>query len=266
MANNRIEDLRDYEKQWPGLPVNYLILSCDDFIVFLDNENDLDWKTTDEFDGRNLSESEKKDYNDVMNEIASIESIPCHDLEERIIQNFKRQVGEALVRNLQKDSINAKRMLSIAKQYIIDRNSEKSRYLYLISSGCTAIFFVIVGFILWISKEFWYNILGETIFYILLSSIAGSIGALLSIILRIGNTNLDYHASKKLHYLEASSKIIAGMIGALLIALCIKCEIILPIFSKIDYTNLAMIVGGLIAGASERLVPSIIGKLDNTNE
>jgi ribosomal protein S24E len=233
----------------------------------LDNENDLDWKTTDDFDGRNLSDLEKKEYNDVMNEIASIESIPCYDLEERIIQNFKRQVGEALVRNLQKDYTNAKNMLSIAKQYVIDRSAEKSRYLYLMASGCCTSIFVLIGILLWLTRCFWIEVLSETVFYLMISLIAGSIGAFLSIILRMGKTNLDYHASKRLHYSEACTKIIAGMIGALLVSLCIKCEIILPVFSKTDFTYLSMIIGGIVAGASERLVPSIINKLDGkTNE
>ena len=79
----------------------------------------------------------------------------------------------------------------------------------------------------------------------------------------MGKTILDYNASKKLHYLEGCSKIVAGMISALIVSLCIKTQILLPIFTKIDFANIAMILGGLIAGASERFAPSIINKLDN---
>jgi F0F1-type ATP synthase assembly protein I len=82
----------------------------------------------------------------------------------------------------------------------------------------------------------------------------------------MGNTNLDFNANNELHYMEAASKIIAGMISGFLIGLSIKSGILLPIFNNINSTHLAMILGGLIAGLSERLVPSIIQKIDGSKK
>ena len=39
-------DKREYEEQWPGLPINYLIVASDDYIVFLDYENDIENKSS----------------------------------------------------------------------------------------------------------------------------------------------------------------------------------------------------------------------------
>ena len=68
------EDLRDYEEKWSGLPIKYLILSCDEFIVFIDNDNDIDWQTSDAFDEaeKKLSLEDKKEYNRIFNELASV--------------------------------------------------------------------------------------------------------------------------------------------------------------------------------------------------
>lgn len=256
------EDKREYEKTWPGLPIKYLVLATEDYIVFIDNENDLDWKTSDNFDNKKFENDNESKYNKIANEIANIESIPCDNLEEKIVLNFKRQIGEALIRNFERDFDNAGKMLELAKQYIIARSSEKSRFLYLKSSGITAISAMFLGIVSWFLREIIIELIGNTVFFVWLSFLIGALGALLSIILRIGKTNLDYHATDKLHYLEGSSKIFAGMISALLVALCIKAEIIVPVIKDLNSTHLAMIIGGLIAGASERLAPSIIKKID----
>ena len=65
-------DIRDYEKEWPGLPIKYLIVASKDYIVFLDQENDIDWKTSDDFDLRIKTAQEKKAYYSVKNEIDSV--------------------------------------------------------------------------------------------------------------------------------------------------------------------------------------------------
>lgn len=255
-------DKRQYEKDWPGLPVKYLIIATKKYIVFLDEENDLDWQTSDEFDNRELTSDQKKEYNHVKNEIDSSESVPLNNLDEKVIISFKKQIGEALIRAFESDFENAKKMVKIAQDYILKRNIEQSRYMFLTSCGITSIISIFCFILLWLSRDFFISLIGETVFFITLSSLIGSLGALLSVILRMGKSNLDYNASKKLHYLEGSSRILAGIISALIVSLCIKTQILLPIFTKIESTNIAMILGGLIAGASERFAPSIINKLD----
>lgn len=257
-------DKRDYEKDWPGLPVKYLIIaSKKKYIVFLDNENDLDWQTSDEFDARELTPDERKGYNEVKNEIDSAECIPSDNLDEKIITSFKKQLGEALIRAFEKDFENAHKMVANAKEFVLKRSVEESRFLFLTSCAFATLISMIVFVLLWLNKENSIILFGETVYYSTLASLIGALGALLSVILRMGKSNLDFNASKKLHYLEGASRVVAGMISALIVAICIKTGILLPIFAKIESTHIAMILGGLAAGASERFAPSIINKLDN---
>jgi hypothetical protein len=257
---------QDYEIDWPNLPVKYLIVSKQgEYIVFLDNENDIDWKTSDEFDN-NLHSEQNKEINKIKNEINRLESILLNHLEDRTIINFKRQLGEALVRAFDNDYENATKMLGHAENFIVKRNIEESRFMFMTSCGLTSLIALLILGISWLLKEIIIEIVGISTFYIAIAVLMGAVGALLSVILRIGKTVPDYNATKKLHYLEGVNKIIAGMISALIVALCIKSEILLPIFTKIETTNIAMILGGLIAGASERFAPSIINKLDNVNK
>lgn len=256
-------DNKHYEQDWSDLPVKYLIISKkNEYIVFLDSENDLDWQTTDDFDNRDLTDAQKKEYHQVKNEIDS-SIIPLNNLDEKVIRSFKIQLGEALIRAFDCDFDNARKMVKFAQDYILKRNIEQSRFMFLTSCAITTASSLSLFIAIWLFRDFFSSLLGETVFYITLSCLIGSLGALLSVILRMGKTVLDYNANKKLHYLEGCSKIVAGMISALIVSLCIKTQILLPIFTKIDSANIAMILGSLIAGASERFAPSIINKLDN---
>jgi hypothetical protein len=259
-----MQESRVYEEDWPNMPIKHLILGDKKFIVFIDHQNDLDWSTKDEFDNRPQTEAAKKQMNQILNDVAQVESIPCYDINEKIIISFKRQIGESLVRAFEDDFENAKKMIKAAQEFIINRNIEQSRYMYLSSSATTSGIATLIGFLLWLFHSYIIALIGETAFFSLLAFLAGALGALLSVILRMGKTNLDFSASKNLHYMEAASRIIAGMISGLIIALCIKCGVLFSIFSKLQSTHLAMIIGGLIAGCSERLAPSIIKKLDGS--
>lgn len=257
---------QDYENDWPNLPIKYLVVAADNYIVFLDNENDLDYQTNDAFDAEPLRVEQRAELNQVKNSIAKAECIPTNQLEERTVINFKRQLGEALVRAFEKDYENARHMVEIAEEYVSNRNIEQSRYMYLTSSGTTALIFLLMGFLLWLLRDFASHYIGKEILFVILAFHAGAFGALLSVILRMGKTNLDYHASRSLHNLEGASRIFAGMISGLLVGLSIKAGILFPIFEKAESTHWAMILGGVLAGASERFAPSIIKKLDNVKK
>lgn len=259
------KDKRDYEKNWSGLPIKFLIVATNDYIVFLDDDYDLDWKTSDTFDSKEESEKDKKLYYSVKNEIDCADSTPINHLDDTIVLAYKRKLGEALVRAFEGDYENARAMVKMAQDFIFKRNVEQSRFLFLTSSGMVASITLLIFIILWFNRDFFILNLGQSAFYVTLSSSIGGIGALLSVILRMGKSNIDYNASKKLHYLEGASRIVAGSISALIVSLCIRAQIILPIFNNIESTHIAMVLGGLISGASERFAPSIINKLDGTS-
>ena len=55
---------QDYDDDWGDLPVKYLVLSFKNkYIVFVDHENDLDWKTSDEFDKAEMTPEILKEFN-----------------------------------------------------------------------------------------------------------------------------------------------------------------------------------------------------------
>lgn len=246
------------DDEFQDIKYRHLVLQTNDFIVFIDCEIDIDWKTTDDYDNRKKEEYDAQRYHEVMNHAAEVECIANNHLEESKRINFKRMIGEAICRNFEFDYENAEKMLNKAENYISERNEEVSRKWYLKSCLCTTFLFCLFGSCFWLFRENLASIIGWALLMLLLTSVAGALGALLSVILRMGTSNLDAAAGRCLHYLEGSSKIFCGAISAVLVGLAMNAEIILPIFSKIGKTNAAMIFAGLIAGASERWAPSII--------
>jgi hypothetical protein len=235
-------------------------MKTEEFIVWIDKDIDIDWVTNDYKKTRKSFEEQ----NQVLNDVARLECIPSDHHKENIRINYKRMLGEAIARSLEADDESAMKMLVKAEEYIKERNNEKSRYWYLTASGFTALIITFLGFVCWCMRMSIMNILGVTSFFLFLASSAGALGALFSIVQRLGKSNMNSAAGKSLHYLEGSFKIIAGCISALLIALAVDLGLFLPIFSKVDNTHLAMVLSGIIAGASERLAPSLISKAEST--
>ena len=160
------------------------------------------------------------------------------------------------------DYENGKQMLKRAEEFVTSRNSEASRYWFLSASGITTLLIFFYGLLFWLFRDCMICYLGQLVFILVMSGVAGAIGALLSVIMRLGSTNLDSAAGKNLHYQEAFYRIIAGSLSGVLIALVVKLGIIIPIFSKINETNIAMVLAAFIAGASERWAPSIISQVE----
>ncbi len=248
---------QDYQKDWPDVNIGFLILSCPkQFVVFLDPENDLDWKTSDSYD-KKMSNEERKSLDKITTRLSGLEHFFRPNLSKEIIIEFKKQLGEALALALNKNYEQAEKMLNLAEEYIHDRQIETSRYLFL--KGSLIAGFVVVCIILLIFAK--HSSLSTDSFYSILALLLGGLGALFSVILRMGYSFPNYNASKKLHYLEGGCRIIAGILSSLFIILCIKSKVLLFLINHDNTDYHILLLCGFIAGASERLAPSLLTKL-----
>lgn len=250
----------DYCKAWPGAKVHYLVMETDDFIVFIDPEIDVDWITSKKFDEQGHNDLEA--HNNILNRTAWLESLPTHDLNPKIRLSYKRMLGEAIARSLSHDYLNAGKILDESEVFVKARNEELARFWYLSSSGVMTFIILLCGFLIWYEREVVSQAVGEALFWLVIASVAGATGALLSIIMRMGKTSLDCSAGKTLHQLESVSRIVAGMISAVLACLAVYAEIIFPVFSKLGNARAFLVLISLVAGASERWAPSIIENLE----
>jgi hypothetical protein len=247
---------RQYEVLWPNCNVKHLVLSSERFIVFLDDVLDVDWSTSDAYDQDGHRDPRK--HNAVVNEAALLEATPCEGVSLEIKTHFKRLIGEAIARSLGSDYIGANQMLRSAQLYILARSQELSRRWYLSASMVMALPFAFTGCVFWYTRTFFIKELGDVAFWLLLSSVGGAIGALLSVIQRTGRLTFDCSAGRALHCLEATSRIWAGAISGVLAGLAVRSEVILAVLARGERAPAIMMLAAFAAGAGERLATSII--------
>jgi hypothetical protein len=246
------------------LDIRTLVMADEHFVVYVGNDLTTHYNTSVEYDKRGYRDPNA--HNEILNEVAVIEATPCDHLKEIITCNFERLVGEAIARSLEHDYINAKQMLNKAKDFISARNKERSRLWYLTASGTVTFVILTVGCIFWLCRSSILPFWGEGVFMIILASVPGSLGALLSIIMRLGKADLDCASGKELHYAEGGFKIMAGSICGILAALVVKTGIILPFISKSTEANWSIMLLAFVAGASEKWAPSIISRLSSPDK
>jgi hypothetical protein len=78
---------------------------------------------------------------------------------------------------------------------------------------------------------------------------------------RTGKQHFDCSAGKRLHYLEAASRIWAGAISGVLVSLAVHAEIFLTAITHNGNMQAIMMLAALSSGISERLAVSIIADL-----
>jgi hypothetical protein len=252
------------EEKWIGIDNHYLILEADDFIVFLDSDLDVDWLTSDKYDGTGPRDPVMQ--NEILNYAASLECIPNSHHKRNVRLNFKRMVGEGVARSLDHDYKSAEDILRSARDYINDRNIEAARFWQLSTACLLGILLAAVGLLLWIARVSLISAFGDPVYFLLLAGAAGSLGSVLSMAFRMGHTFPTSESPKALHILEAASKVFAGCLSGLLVGGCVEAGLLLPILGQSGRLHAGMIIFATVSGASERLVPSLIAKIEKNED
>lgn len=246
--------------KWPDAKVRHLVYEDEDFAVYLDPVLDVEWRTTDEHDDREGIDEEK--HHQIVDRAASLECIPNHHHSESIRLNFKRMVAEGLARSLSCDYDNATTMLDNAEAYIRDRNVETARFWQLTTALCAGLILGALGAIFWLARSYFIPAWGNTAFFVILSFSAGSVGAMLSSIFRMGRLDITSEAERRLHILEALSRVIGGAVSGSAMALLVYLGIVAPVFKGAMLTHAAMLTSAILAGASERWMPSLVSHFE----
>jgi hypothetical protein len=246
---------RGYEILWPDCNVKHLVLSNEEFIVFIDPEDDLDWSTSDKYDEDGKGDEAAR--NGIINEAALLEATPCEGISSARKLQFKRLIGEALARSFDHDYAGAQKMLGAASRYILACNYEVSRRWLLSASIAIAGVAVAIGLVVWTLRVSAMAALGSGAFWAVITASAGAVGALLSVIERSGRMTLDCSSGRALHNLEAAARIITGSISGVVVGLAIRSELILSVLVHGSHMPIVMLIAAIAAGSGERLVSTI---------
>jgi hypothetical protein len=246
----------DYAENWSHIKYLHLVYLAEHYIVFIDNDVDVDWETSLDYDKKGPKDGRK--HLGILNEATSLEVTPCDGLRPDMRLQFKRLIGRAIACSLEHDYDGAQKMLRTAGTYISARCQETSRLWYLSSSFGTAAPVLLVGVTIWVWRDVVTRLVGTTALWLALAAVAGSAGALLSVIWRSGKLHFDASAGWKLHYLEGGSRICAGALSGVLVALAVQTEMILAPLTRGEKRVAFILIAAFAAGAGERLATSII--------
>lgn len=240
--------------QWADInDVLERVLETEHFIVFVNKSGDCDYKTSDDYDA--TGPKDKAKHGKLMSEAAEVEQLSHDFLPHKNRIAFKKLICEGIVRCLEHDYVSSKAAFQAARNYLERRQNRQSRQWYLsaaivITTIVTAPFAIYVAYVL-------PNPLSALVQHGLYVQ-AGFVGALFSIILRMGKTSFDSDAERHIHYWEAGVRILAGGIAALLITLAVKAKMLLANFINQENEMYALLFLCIAAGALEKWVPSLI--------
>ncbi len=242
-------------KHWDdkNLPIKDLIYACEEYIVFLDYDLAIDWKTIDETYG-NFSTGWPK----IQSRYTALEDSLCDGASRSSIRRAHRLIAEGVARGLDRNLKEAEASLDNAERYISARNRELSQIAYLNSAGWMTVIICLTCLVCWLERSRLWPVLGPALSWMIIYAAGGALGAFLSVLLKRGQP-LDPNTESKGHSTEARARILVGVCGAVLTALAVRSGFLYP---QLAATPALLLGVCAFAGLSERLVPDLTRRIE----
>jgi hypothetical protein len=239
--------------------IKTLILKTHQFIVYLDEELCVQWAA-------NINEDDfATDFGAVTNRASYLEETAKGLLSSSQHTSFQRLIAESIARLLDEgNSANAQAILDKAESFLKIRSTERARTWFIVAAAAITSLALASILMLWIFRNGVRERIGLTAFELAIATGIGSLGALISVVLRLRQLNVDAFAGKGVHRFEGVMRVIAGMAGALLIGLAVKSNLILGAINSSEKSLALLLAVSIVAGASERIVPNLIKKVEGT--
>lgn len=239
-----------------GKTIKDIVMCSELFMVYVDTELNIQWFT--------LDAHTSPDYcGDVLNLVAKLEAQSNFIDDKQMLFNYRKRIGEGLARCL--SCYPKETALAALKEVAGElkaRNKEVSWGWYFQASYWVTLVLAMVFVLCWFTRDSLRAAITPMGFEIVLGAICGTFGSLFSVTARSNRLTFDANAGKTLHMLEGLARVAAGFIGALLMALAIKAGLILG-GTTFSGNKLALLLCICIAaGASERIVPSLISSVE----
>jgi hypothetical protein len=234
-----------------NIPIHKLSGVERNYIVFLDAKYDvhhyyIDFEVPDA-------------YGSVSRRETNLEVMSALLLKDRV-QLFvcRSMLGESFVRLFDDgDAVNANVVLDQAEAFLSARSRERARIWSLASTALTTVLLGGLGFLL-----FWALRGRPATAELSLAAGAGTLGAFVSVLLRSANLGTDVFAGSRVHYVDGAMRVVVGAAAGLIFTLAIKADLLLGLVNRSENRLAVLAIVALVAGASERLLPSLIRQLE----
>lgn len=234
------------------------IVFCDShFCVYLNQDLSVCFQTDDDY------HPYAPDFGRIWGDVVNLEATSKYFLARPQRQALQLLLGEAVARLLDDhDSTNAKRMLARAKKFLDARMAEDARTTYLITTfSCTAIA-LLFGCGLWIWRASVRGAIGTQAFETFFGGSLGALGAQLSVLTRVGSSNLTTASALPARVLDGASRIFLGVLCASILVLAVKGNVVLGVLGRDGNQLAVLLVLCVVAGVSEKLVPRLVTEIE----
>jgi hypothetical protein len=239
--------------------IGTFILSDNGFNVYLDTDH-ITHCTSIADDARYPERS-----GEIFNRVTYLETLSIPFEKTSSFIPMRRFLGEALARMISEGSVDgANSVLNKAESYFEARRAELARIWYLFAAGAVAGVLGLVAPILWLGRTWLIERvgIGNPAFDVLLTGCFGGIGAFMFVLGRSSTIHTEAGAGREIHFVEGVARVIAGVTGGVVVSLAVQADILSGLSAKLSHPLAFMLGLGLAAGASERLVPSLVGKFE----
>ena len=251
---------KEYREEFGGIVDQYLISYSSERkekpdgyhrIVYIDADNEIKWRISED----DLTVEDQKSRNQAMSKLRIAQSLPVQNLSHDEIINYKKILGMGYNAALIKDWPEVDVAIREAEKYRNDRNKERSRYILLTAATFYVLLFGVAYAVAWYCCK-WKE-------PCMIGMMMGAVGAYVSIWTRYGKMDMTGLGSKSLQYLEAFSRILIGVIFALLVVLMQNSGILFGNIGNVTDITCLLAILGFCAGFSEKWIPSILERFMN---
>ncbi len=236
-----------------GRLVAALVFSSRDFIVFLDQEDEVWYWTTDRW-------RTSKEAWDLIGTLHSLSNDPLIGLTPEVRKDLRMQVASAIANAMQgrrPDPAVASRLTArfarakanMARKWVV----EAALGTTLLCCGLGAAGLTLVA---------WQGHADLVGLDIMTGALGGALGAAASLLYRAGDLLDDPAGATRAQYrLDGFARIAWGAVGAAFVAAAIKADLVLGIAMNSGHETELMFAMGFVAGISEKYVPGLAGRL-----
>ena len=255
---NSFESLKEGDTDpTSGKIIKFIILVNKGFVVYIDTNLEIQWTHSDEL-------KTDDDFGLVLNRVAHLESRAGFITDKECLLSIRRQIAEGIARYLDFLSYKlSKEIHDLVETQIEALNKKESWSWYFEAAYGLTLGCIILWGVMWLLRDYITPFIGRVGLEVILGGLIGAIGAIISVVSRGDSLNLDANAGKTIHLTEGTARIIVGIAGAALVTLAIKGGILLSGMKFLGSQFSVLLAFAIVAGASERLVPNLIGKVEN---
>ena len=177
----------------------------------------------------------------------------------------RRLLGEAVARTFSggpESEQAARKLLLDARTYLNDRKAEMARIWMLSAAGLYALLALLTMLVVWLNRvalEQWFN---PQIIEAVYGAGLGALGAFMSLLMRSAKIQVAAGAGRTIHYVEALSRVAIGAVGAVLVALAVRANLVLGIANSAGGDSSLLYLLCLVSGVSESLMPGLIAQVE----